>query len=75
MGGARLAVRKEEPFGNGNNPLLSLRVSNMERTVAELKHRGVEFLDDGEVTTDFYGKLIYFKDPDGNVINLFEPVQ
>lgn len=38
--------------------------SNVERTYAELKSRGIEFTQ--ELTTTSWGKVAIFKDPDGN---------
>lgn len=73
IGGARLALQQREPFGGGSNPLLSLRVTNLPATVNTLKARGVRFADDGELHDDFYGAWVNCMDPDGNVINLFEP--
>ena len=73
IGGVRFAIREHEPSGNGVNPLVSLQVKGIDKTVAKLKARGVTFPGSGEVKTDFYGKLIEFQDPDGNIINLFEP--
>lgn len=73
IGGARLALQQREPFGNGSNPLLSLRVTNLSGTVKTLKSRDVVFADDGKLHEDFYGTWVNCVDPDGNMINLFEP--
>lgn len=74
LGAARLALQQREPFGGGGNPLVSVRVTNIEGTVATLKQRGVRF-DDGVIHEEFYGKWINCKDLDDNVINLFEPLR
>lgn len=73
LGAARLALQQREPFGGGRNPLVSLRVANIGRTVQTLKSRGVNFEDDGAVHDEFFGRWCNCVDPDGNVINLFEP--
>jgi catechol 2,3-dioxygenase-like lactoylglutathione lyase family enzyme len=73
LGGARLALQQREPFGGGVNPLLSLRVVNLERTVEVLQQRGVTFEDHGAIHDEFYGKWTNCRDLDNNLINLFEP--
>ena len=72
VGGTRVALRTVEPYGNGGNPMLSLYTYRLEQTVEVLKGRGVQFLDHGEVQTEFYGRHLRLQDPDGNIITLFE---
>lgn len=72
INGVRFALKKQEPFGNGNNPVVSLYVENLERIVSELDKKGVRFPDGGNVETTFFGNSINIQDPDGNIINLFE---
>lgn len=73
IGGARLALQQREPFGGGSNPLLSLRVTHIAATVNTLKARGVRFTDNAELHAEFFGTWVNCLDPDGNMINLFEP--
>lgn len=73
IGGVRFAIQQTEPFGNGQNPTISLQVDNLETTVAELQSRDVKFPSGGAIKTEFFGKQIDLQDPDGNKINLFEP--
>jgi catechol 2,3-dioxygenase-like lactoylglutathione lyase family enzyme len=73
LGTARLALQQRAPFGGGANPLVCVRVANLEGTVATLKQRGVRFADDGAIHEEFYGRWANCMDVDDNVINLFEP--
>jgi len=70
--GVKFSLKKNKPFGDGGNPLISLYVENLERTVSELKNKGVTFMGTGEIQSEFFGNTINMKDLDGNVINLFE---
>lgn len=72
LDGSRIAFQVAEPHGKGDNPMLALYTYKLENTVEALKQRGVEFLDQGRVKSDFYGQTIRFKDPFGNIISLFE---
>ncbi len=73
LGPARLALQQREPYGGGANPLVTIRVTNIDRTVATLKQRGVAFENNGVIHDDFFGRWVHCKDIDGNVLNLFEP--
>jgi predicted enzyme related to lactoylglutathione lyase len=48
-------------------------VDDLEAIVADLKKEGVTLLDD--VATYDYGKFIHILDPEGNKIELWEPVR
>jgi len=52
--------------------MINYRVDNLELLVAELKKDGVTICD--EIETFDYGKFIHILDPDGNKIELWEPV-
>ena len=52
--------------------MINYRVHNLEGLVAKLKKNGVTILD--EVATFNYGKFIHIMDPEGNKIELWEPV-
>lgn len=56
----------EKPF------MINYRVDNLEALVEELKKEGVTILD--EIATYDYGKFIHILDPEGNKIELWEPV-
>lgn len=71
VGGTRLALQQQTPPGGGDNPTLSLWAHNLDGTVQILKSRGVVFIDT-EVEHQDFGRLIRLRDPDGNVITLFE---
>ena len=72
IGGTRVALRTTPPFGQGGNPMLSLYVYKLDNTVQLFKERGVQFLDNGVVQQEFFGRLIRMRDPDDNIITLFE---
>ena len=52
--------------------MVNYRVENIEDLVAELKSNGVTILD--EITSYEYGKFVNVLDPDGNNIELWEPI-
>ncbi|MEP2772117.1 MAG: VOC family protein [Fulvivirga sp.] len=52
--------------------MINFRVENMEELVEELKANGVQVLDD--IETYEYGKFVHIMDPEGNKIELWEPI-
>ncbi len=72
VGGTRVALRNIAPYGHGGNPMLSLYAYRLDNTVQLLKQRDVQFLDDGRIQSEFYGRHIRLQDPDGNILTLFE---
>jgi predicted enzyme related to lactoylglutathione lyase len=68
------------PFDKGSdyfNPskkdfMINYRVQNIEGLVTKLKENGVTILD--SIVTYDYGKFVHILDPEGNKIELWEPV-
>ena len=52
--------------------MINYRVEDLEWLVGELKKEGVTILD--EIETYDYGKFVHIIDPDGNKIELWEPI-
>ena len=52
--------------------MINYRVQNIEGLVRNLKANGVEVLD--EIESYDYGKFVHIMDPDGNKIELWEPI-
>lgn len=52
--------------------MINYRVQNIEGLVKQLKNQGVEVLD--EIITYDYGKFVHILDPEGNKIELWEPI-
>ncbi len=52
--------------------MINYRVENLERLIELLKEEGVEIVDTME--TYEYGKFVHIMDPEGNKIELWEPV-
>jgi predicted enzyme related to lactoylglutathione lyase len=52
--------------------MINYRVENLEALVAVLREEGVVILD--EIETFDYGKFVHIMDPEGNKIELWEPV-
>lgn len=52
--------------------MINYRVQNIEALVARLKAKGVKVLD--EIASYEYGKFVHLLDPEGNKIELWEPV-
>lgn len=57
---------------SGKEFMLNLRVENLEWLLGELKKEGVEQL--GEMQVYDYGKFAHIMDPEGNKIELWEPI-
>lgn len=56
--------------GSKCETMMVLATNNIQKTVSELKGKGVKFL--GEVTSVVQGKFVGFQDLDGNTIELVE---
>ncbi|MBS4035243.1 MAG: hypothetical protein KGZ85_12310 [Ignavibacterium sp.] len=52
--------------------MINYRVQNIEGLVSRLKENGVKILDD--IVSYEYGKFVHIMDPEGNKIELWEPV-
>jgi predicted enzyme related to lactoylglutathione lyase len=52
--------------------MINFRVENLVELVEELKSKGMEVI--GEIESYDYGKFAWVMDPDGNKIELWEPV-
>lgn len=52
--------------------MINYRVENIEKLVEELKANGVNVVDN--IETYEYGKFVHVMDPEGNKIELWEPV-
>jgi predicted enzyme related to lactoylglutathione lyase len=52
--------------------MINYRVENLDELVADMRAAGVEILD--EIETYEYGKFVHIMDPEGNKIELWEPV-
>ena len=52
--------------------MINYRVENLEWLVDQLKKEGISFID--EIETYEYGKFIHLLDPEGNKIELWEPI-
>jgi predicted enzyme related to lactoylglutathione lyase len=65
--------RKSAYFEPSNKEfMINYRVQNMDALVAKLKKSGVVLLD--TIATYDYGKFVHILDPEGNKIELWEPV-
>ena len=52
--------------------MINYRVQNIEKLVEQLKENGVTIVD--EITKYDYGKFVHILDPEGNKIELWEPI-
>lgn len=52
--------------------MINFRVENLEKLVELLKEEGVQVVD--EIETYEYGKFVHIMDPEGNKIELWEPI-
>jgi predicted enzyme related to lactoylglutathione lyase len=63
--------RQDSKYFDGNF-MINYRVENLSALVEELKKEGVTVLDN--IETYPYGKFVPIQDPEGNKIQLWEPV-
>lgn len=52
--------------------MINYRVDDLEALVAELRNNGITICD--EIATYDYGKFVHIMDPEGNKIELWEPI-
>lgn len=77
VGGQRLALRLIDPWTtstespNVSGAMVWLEACPIEKTIETLKDKKVIFIN--VLETFSYGKTATFKDPDGNLIGLYEP--
>ena len=64
--GSDYSTPSKKPF------MINYRVQNIEGLNAQLKSQGIEVLD--EITAYDYGKFVHILDPEGNKIELWEPI-
>lgn len=57
---------------SGKDFMINYRVENLEALVEELKNEGVTICD--SIETYDYGKFVHIMDPEGNKIQLWEPM-
>jgi len=72
--GQRLALRKEAGFPEYKDlsiPGVSFLAQPIEQVIATLSQKGVQFFEELKVYP--YGKMATFRDPDGNLLGLYEP--
>ena len=65
------ARRSETPGGEGGAVIAFSPDGSMDDAVEALKGKGVEFA--GGITDHPWGRIAAFHDPDGNVLELYEP--
>jgi predicted enzyme related to lactoylglutathione lyase len=60
----------ESPAGDGG-AVIAFKVDDIDSSVLQLGEKGVEFTD--EVSDHPWGRIVPFKDPDGNDLQLYSP--
>jgi len=81
-GGSTLALIEKPPGSQANHTAISFEVDDIGEAIRELQANGVEFDDydlPGLMTVDHVcvlgaEKAAWFKDPDGNILCLHEPL-
>jgi catechol 2,3-dioxygenase-like lactoylglutathione lyase family enzyme len=77
VGDQRLALRLVDPWTasteplNTNSAMIWLEAHPIEKAISNLINNKVQFIN--ELREFSYGKTATFKDPDGNLIGLYEP--
>ena len=86
--GAVLSIYKREYMGNALNNkfvkfpskpqdvvVIILQVSNVDKAYEELKTKGVQFITGPEDREELIIRTAHLRDPDGNLIELNEPIK
>ncbi len=74
--GVRIGLNGREPQGTqpGGGPVVAFQPEgSLESAIEDLKGRGVEF--PAGISEHEWGRVVTFKDPDGNDLQLYEPPQ
>ena len=74
IGNQRLALQKVQAIAPPNlagGAIISFHSQSIEDDMRTLKSKNVLFI--GKIQSYPYGKIAYFKDPDGNILGLYEP--
>jgi predicted enzyme related to lactoylglutathione lyase len=72
--GQRLALQKVQAIAPpvlAGGAIISFHSQSIEKDIRSLKSKNVAFI--GNIQTYPYGKIAYFKDPDSNILGLYEP--
>jgi len=67
------ARESETPGGEGGAVVAFRPDGELEQVVEKLQGSGVQFADGGKITEHPWGRIAAFHDPDGNVLELYEP--
>ncbi len=65
---------KEIPVGFREKSLVSFSVDNVDETYATLKAKGVQFVNQPSDMADWGMRVVHFRDPENNLIELFSPL-
>ncbi len=60
---------------NGHRSVLEFKVEKLEAFCATLRSKGIQFVSELKDQPDWGIRTAYIEDLDGNLINLFEPLQ
>jgi catechol 2,3-dioxygenase-like lactoylglutathione lyase family enzyme len=77
-GGTLFSVTVSPGTPSGSHTQLGFSVADIEREVADLRRRGIEFVEyevprtEGGIASTPAGRAAWFKDPDGNLIGLIQ---
>ncbi len=73
-GGVLLGIHREEGDRKGvpGGTLIVFQTNDIERSYKELQQKGVSFLKPN-VESDFFGQVADFKDPDGHLLEIWQP--
>lgn len=66
------AMFPKKYMGDGGGVSIGFQVKDLNKTVKELKSKGIEIFE-GPKTTPWGQKVAYFKDPDNNIWEVSEP--
>lgn len=60
----------EQPVGYRDKSMVCFEVANVDESYAELKTRGIEFINEPVGMPDWGMRVVHFRDPEGNLIEL-----
>ena len=65
---------KQQPVAMREKLMVSFSVDNLDETFADLKAKGVTFINEPTDMSDWGMRTVYLRDPEENLIELFTPL-
>ena len=68
-------INKEQPIGYREKSMVSFEVQNVDDSYQTLLSKGIEFINQPTDMADWGMRMVHFRDPEENLIELYTPLQ